>query len=95
MTTTLTDKVKVRNLISKSGREVPNQFDISIGGCRYFQNYDSIIVKIDNTRQIYLDEYYWNYSNTTSKYRNQFLCENTKTTKAKIKSGKYILTNLN
>lgn len=95
MTTTLTSKVKVRNLISKSGREVPNQFEIRAGGCRYFQSYNSIIVKIDNSGQVYLDSYYWNYSNTTSKYRNQFLYEDTATTKAKIKSGEYILTDLN
>lgn len=95
MTTTLTNKVKVRNLISKSGREIPNQFEIITGGCRYFQSYNSIIVKIDNSGQVYLDKYYWDYSNTTSKYRNQFLYEDTKTTKEKIKSGEYILTNLN
>lgn len=95
MTTTLTNKIKVRNLISKSGREVPNQFDITVGGCRYFQSYNSIIVKIDGSGQVYLDSYYWNYSNTTSKYRNQFLCEDTKTTKQKIKSGEYKLINLN
>ena len=95
MTTTLTSKVKVRNLVSKSGREVPNQFEIKANGCRYFQSYNSIIVKIDSNSQVYLDEYYWNYSNTTSKYRNQFLYEDTKTTKEKIKSGEYILTDLN
>jgi len=87
--------VKVRNLMSKSGREVPNQFEIWTGGCRYFQSYNSIIVKIDNSGQVYLDSYYWNYSSTTSKYRNQFLYEDTATTKAKIKSGEYILTDLN
>ena len=95
MVITLTNKVKVRNLISKSGREVPNQFEIRAGRCRYFQSYNSIIVKIDENNQVYLDSYYWNYSNTTSKYRNQFLYEDTATTKAKIKSGEYILTNLN
>ena len=95
MTTTLTNKVKVCNLISKSGREVPNQFEIRVNGCKYFQSYNSIIVKIDENNQVYLDSYYWNYSNTTSKYRNQFLYEDTATIKAKIKSGEYILTNLN
>ena len=95
MVTTLTSKVKVRNLISKSGREIPNQFEIRVGGCKYFQSYDSIIVKIDESNQVYLDSYYWNYSNTTSKYRNQFLYEDTATIKSKIKSGEYILTNLN
>ena len=38
---------------------------------------------------------YWNYSVTTSKYRNQFLNETTKETQAKINSGEYKLVDLN
>ena len=45
--------------------------------------------------KIELDQKYWNYSNTTGKYRNIFLNETIKDTKAKIKSGEYILTDLN
>lgn len=45
--------------------------------------------------EITLDEYYWNYSRTTSKYRSQFLGETTKETQAKIDSGEYKLANLN
>jgi len=45
--------------------------------------------------KIYLDQKYWNYSNTTGKYRNIFLNETIKDTRAKIKSGEYILTDLN
>jgi hypothetical protein len=45
--------------------------------------------------KIYLDQKYWNYSNTTGKYRNIFLGETIKDTRAKIKSGEYILTDLN
>ena len=37
--------------------------------------------------QVVLDKTYWNYSVTTSKYRNQFLNESTKETQAKINSG--------
>ena len=44
---------------------------------------------------IELDSTYWNYSNTTSKYRRLFLGEGTKETEAKIKSGEYVLTDLN
>ena len=43
----------------------------------------------------FLDKTYWNYSVTTGKYRNQFLGETKKETEAKIKSGEYILTDLN
>ena len=45
--------------------------------------------------RVTLDKNYWDYSRTTSKYRNQFLCETTKETQAKIKSGEYILADLN
>jgi hypothetical protein len=45
--------------------------------------------------KIELDQKYWNYSNTTGKYRNIFLGETITETKKKIKSGEYILTDLN
>ena len=45
--------------------------------------------------KIQLDEYYWDYSHTTGKYRNQFLGENKAETEANIKSGEYKLVNLN
>ena len=45
--------------------------------------------------KIELDQKYWNYSNTTGKYRNIFLNETIKDTRAKIKNGTYILTDLN
>lgn len=66
---------------------------------QYFQSYDSVIVKMESDpcgpSSVYLDEKYWNYSKTTSKYRNKFLGETTKETQAKINSGEYVLTNLN
>lgn len=63
-----------------------------------FQSYDSTIVIILSngyTQEVILDNYYWNYSRTTSKYRNIFLNENTKDTEKKIKEGLYNLNNLN
>ena len=94
----MTDKVE--NMRSSNGNKVANQFEIlKANGGSIFQSYNSTIVEIktgdDGLYQTYLDEKYWNYSNTTSKYRNIFLNENTKDTKAKIKSGEYILANLN
>lgn len=71
-----------------------NQFVFNDGNKRVFQSYDSIIVVIENNK-IYLDSKYWNYSKTTSKYRNMFLNETTKETKLKIESGEYILKDLN
>jgi len=67
----------------------------------YFQSYDSIIAKKVfeakhfNRWQVYLDKTYWDYSNTIGEYRNLFLGENKKKTEKKIKSGEYILTDLN
>lgn len=91
--------MKVENMTSSKGNKVANQFRIvdNAGGYIYFQSYNSIIVKIIDSipAQIQLDTDKWNYSRTTSKYRNQFLGETTKETQAKIDSGEYILTDLN
>ena len=59
-----------------------------------FQSYKSNIV-FKASGKIFLDSYYWDYSKTTSKYRNQFLGETKKETEKKISSGIYILTDLN
>ena len=79
--------------------KIKNQFIITDDRDNvYFQSYNSIIVKKDyesNQVKIYLDQKYWNYSNTTGKYRNIFLGETITETKNKIKSGEYILTDLN
>mgnify|MGYP000943454427 CR=1 FL=1 len=88
-------KTKVTNLQSNKGNAIPNQFQINTQEGIFFQSYSSIIVKIDNKGQIFLDEYFWNYSKTTSKYRSIFLDETTKETQAKIDAGIYTLTNLN
>lgn len=43
----------------------------------------------------YLDAQDWNYSTTTSKYRNEFLRTDTNNTRKMIKSGYYKLIDLN
>ena len=88
--------MRVQNMTSnRSGREVANQFEIyGDNGEKYFQSYNSIIVKIANGKT-YLDKNKWDYSKTTGKYRNLFLGEDKKTTEAKIKSGEYLLIDLN
>jgi len=79
-----------------SGNPVANQFEIidSLGN-RFFQSYNSMIAKISNVGKVFLDKTYWNYSTTTGKYRNRFLNEKIAQTRAKIKSGEYILVDLN
>ena len=105
-----TANIKVENMISAKGNKIANQFVIEeclhySGSGSYtvirktFQSYNSIIARISTDPMgpnfIELDSKYWNYSKTTSKYRSLFLGENTKQTEAKIKSGEYVLTDLN
>ena len=70
--------LKVKNMIStKSGRPVINQFIIEDTDKKRtaFQSYESPIVLIDrchDTIVVYKD---WDYSMTTSTYRNKFMEE--------------------
>ena len=103
------NSMKVQNMPSNRlpMKRIPNQFIITDEGRgangnfirrEVFQSYDSVIavrtIWPDETR-IELDERYWDYSTTTGKYRNQFLGEDKAATEKKIKSGEYVLTNLN
>ena len=88
-------KMKVYNMESPNGNKVANQFEIYTDEGKYFQSYRSIIAFKDNKGQVFLDDYYWDYSRTTSKYRNMFLNEGVNDTREKIKSGEYKLKNLN
>jgi hypothetical protein len=91
--------MKVSNIVNNRGNIVANQFVIEGDNATYFQSYKSIIVKIEENGYlpdtVTLDPVYYNYSRTTSKYRNAFLGESTKETERKIKEGVYILANLN
>jgi hypothetical protein len=87
---------KVRQMKSvRSGNPAANQFIIYTDEGNYFQSYDSVIAFRGEDNKITLDEYYWDYSRTTSKYRNQFLGESIVDTRAKIESGEYKLADLN
>ena len=87
---------KVRQMTSsRSGNPVANQFTIITSDGEYFQSYDSVIAFKDNEGNVTLDDYTWDYSRTTSKYRRQFLGEGIADTRAKIESGEYKLANLN
>ena len=97
--------MKVENMTNNRGNKVPNQFVVTQiqNGQRveYFQSYNSMIacrkhpLSEGEEMRIYLDEKYWDYSVTTGKHRNIFLGEKKAETEKKIKSGEYILTNLN
>jgi len=91
--------MKVRNMTDSRGNQVPNQFEIHADEGVYFQSYKTVIAFIPlgygPDAKTQLDERMWDCSVTTSKYRNQFLRETTKETKAKIASSEYALTDLN
>lgn len=64
----------VRNVISvRSNRAVANQFIIKTEKATYFQSYNSLIAKIDNTSGTITLSSRWDYSKTTRKYLYQFL----------------------
>lgn len=89
-------KIKVYQMTSpRSGNNVANQFEIYTPKGRYFQSYRSIIAFVPREGKIQLDEYYHDYSRTTSKYLTQFLGLNTLERKALAKEGGIKFTNLN
>lgn len=77
---------------------IPNQFIIKVktkkGTIQIFRSYQTNIVMIDEHGQTWIDPD-WKHSNTTGKYRNQFLGENYKETQAKLDSGEYKMADLN
>ena len=88
-------KTFVKNLFSPHGNPVPNQYEITAeDGARIFQSYKSIIAQVKNGK-ITLDEMYWNYSSTTSKYLYIFLNLDRKEVAEMIKKGEIQFANLN
>jgi hypothetical protein len=81
---------------SPNGNDVPNQFEICTEEGIYFQSYRSIIAFKPWGGKTQLDETYWDYSRTTSKYLNRLLrVSSKKEIEQKIKAGEYELANLN
>ena len=89
---------KVTQMTGRTGNPVANQFIIMDGGDLYFQSYSTVIAKCTvegDERVTYLDRNAWDYSVTTSKYRNQFLGCDTAEVKRRIKAGTYRFADLN
>ena len=83
--------VTVRNYPSlhwRSSSTVANQFIIEGEDFEMFQSYSSPIVAHYKGKTFIFKD--WDYSNTTGKYRNNYLGETKKETFAKLKSGEYI-----
>lgn len=99
--------IKVRNITNANGNTVANQFEIVVyngdfENTTFFQSYNSIIAEVrDSDGQVYLDEYYWDYSRTTMRHLYNFLRQwgydelNSKIVRQYIKDGKFKTTNLN
>ena len=88
--------MQVSNMISKKGNKIANQFIITDDhNNELFQSYHSIIAKRYTNGVVELDKKYWDYSRTTSKYRNIFLNETNQETNWKVKIGVYKLVDLN
>ena len=96
--------MRVSNMTSDRGNTVANQFliknvTVKIGRKNYtgtmFQSYNSLIAFRTNEGDMFLDEYYWDYSRTTSKYLRQFTGKYKAETVALIDAGVYKLADLN
>ena len=89
--------MKVTNMTNGRGRKVPNQFIITDGNVYTFQSYNSVVAVVDFDNSIITLGYDWNYSTTTSRYRNKFFetlgldeMSDTASIKEAIKNGEIV-----
>lgn len=68
--------MRVENMYSTNGNQVPNQFIITDKNKITFQSYNSTIIEIDRKKKVLTIFPDYNYSMTTGKYRNIFLADN-------------------
>ncbi len=88
--------IKVRNMLTSNNNIAANQFIITTKGAQIFQSYLKTIVFLSNeVNTVFLDKNYWNYSRTTSFYRNKFLNTSSEETLKKITMNEYCLVDLN
>jgi hypothetical protein len=80
---------KVQNLQSaRSGRDVPNQYDLVCENGIAFQSYGTLIA-VRMNGYLYLTDYH-DYSKTTSKYCTGWTGWNTSERRRGLESGKFI-----
>ena len=82
----LRNTLSVRNMTSRSGNLVPNQFIIYYHDKKVFQSYDTIIAYYDNNG-LTLDTNATYYSRTTSKYLADFTGMYSAELRAGVKNG--------
>ena len=88
--------MKISNMYSNNGNQVPNQFIIDNGNKTLFQSYKTIVAVKENGK-VTLDSNALEYSNTTLKYLKQFLntSDSKKQLQARIENGFYQVEDLN
>ena len=95
--------MKITNMKNSNGNDIPSQFIIEgitlnlDGKSRngnMFKSYNSYIA-FKSEGKIYLDRTYWDYSQTTAKYRNKFLNMNVSEIRRGIDEKRIKLVNLN
>ena len=85
----------VSQLINKQGKAVKNQFIIVNGDVTTFQSYNTKIIDVNKKENTIVFYPNYNFSVTTSKYRNKFLSDilgvniDTKTVDKMISDGMY------
>ena len=83
--------MNIEQMRSARGKKVPNQSVVTTEKGTYFQSYNSVIAFIPaGPEKIQLGPK-WDYSQTTGKYRNQFLRETKAETQRKLDNGEYLL----
>jgi len=69
--------VRVRNLISRNGISIPNQFELEVGNWVVFQSYQTIIGAYNrSSEELVLIDGAGDFSRTTSKYLYIWLQDN-------------------
>ena len=86
----------INNMISDKGNTIPNQYVIRLDNCDVFQSYETVIAirnydYVNGKYEVYLNKEYYDYSRTTSKYRNKYLGLTSKEVKEKIKAKEFFL----
>jgi hypothetical protein len=93
--------VSVRPMTSRGGSELANQQILSDPAGETFVSYGTKIAYRSHKRynngepRIVLDKDYWDYSRTTSKYRNEFLGFGIDECRRRISDGRIELLDLN
>lgn len=94
-------KITVEPLRTGANRPNPEQIKVRVSGVGlFFVGYGNVVAlkpedPLPGEPTVYLDSKYWCFSNTTSRYRTQFLGENKRETERKLKDGTYAFKDLN